>query len=145
MDLNLTIGNGGCGDMSDRMDFTTTPHLAGGKVGPWEVAHQWEDRVNEARNEFEEPVWSWDCNFKLDFDGPLMSVNSRFYPGHKTNEFFQNGHDGWKGWVEIRVGPNSVERREFCEESPEAIRVAVEAHIEAWQNRLMVLLDRSSG
>lgn len=26
------------------------------------------------------PHWGWDYGFKLDFDGPMLSVSSRFYP-----------------------------------------------------------------
>lgn len=41
------------------------------------------DDRNEERNS---PVkWSWDCGLKLDYDGPILRVSSRFYPPHKQS------------------------------------------------------------
>lgn len=31
-------------------------------------------------NRFEAPIWTYDCGYKLDFDGPLLRISSRFYP-----------------------------------------------------------------
>lgn len=46
----------------------------------WEEAREIEEKFNKNKEEWNEPIWSFDCWFKLDFDWPIMSVNSRFYP-----------------------------------------------------------------
>ena len=38
----------------------------------WESARKWEEKVNNDKTE-SEPKWSWDCGFKLDFDGEIIS------------------------------------------------------------------------
>lgn len=50
----------------------------------WDNA-SWQEKVNDKKEIYDEPKWSWDCGFKLDFDGSLLSINSRFYPPHKNS------------------------------------------------------------
>ena len=45
----------------------------------WKEATKWKDKANAEKNEWEEPTWDWDCNFILDFDGPILHLSSRFY------------------------------------------------------------------
>lgn len=45
----------------------------------WEDARSWQDKANEDKGD-SEPLWSFDCGFKLDFDGGILRVSSRFYP-----------------------------------------------------------------
>jgi hypothetical protein len=45
----------------------------------WDNAKAWEEKANEKKEIFDEPKWSWDCNFKLDFDGSLLRVSSRIH------------------------------------------------------------------
>lgn len=57
----------------------------------WDNAKIWQDQANEKKEIPNEPKWEWDCNFKLDFDGSLLGISSRFYPPH-----YNNG-DWWEG------------------------------------------------
>lgn len=54
--------------------------------------------------------WSFDCGFKLDYDGTLMRVESRFYPP-KTHY-----GPGWDGSVAIFFAGNEICKKKFeCE------------------------------
>jgi hypothetical protein len=35
----------------------------------WNEARDWEKKANKNKEEHMEPKWSFDCGFKLDFDG----------------------------------------------------------------------------
>ena len=57
----------------------------------FEEADLWANKANKEKDEFHEPKWSFDCGFKLDFDGPIVDVISRFYPPKK---YYGEGWDG---------------------------------------------------
>jgi ABC-type glycerol-3-phosphate transport system substrate-binding protein len=86
----------------------------------WDEAHEWADRVNKDGNKSEVPFWSWDCGFKLDFDGPLVSVSSRFYP--------PKSHYGptWDGSVAISVLGNPVITKSFDCKTLDELKKSVE-------------------
>lgn len=44
----------------------------------WEQFYKWVDEANKDKDEYGEPYWGTDCHFKLDYDGPLVTVSSRF-------------------------------------------------------------------
>lgn len=46
------------------------------------ASRKWAEQQNEKKSNVE---WSWDCGFKLDYDGDLINVSSRFYPPHKNS------------------------------------------------------------
>lgn len=92
----------------------------------WEQAKEWEEKANGEKDKFTNPIWSWDCGFKLDFDGPLVSVSSRFYPP-KT-------HYGprWDGTIHIEVLGKEVITREFDCASLEELRGKAEAFVQSF-------------
>ena len=71
----------------------------------------------------EEPRWGFDCGFKLDFDGPLVSVSSRFYPP-KT-------HYGntWDGTVSVYLLGNKIAEKKFDCESLDILKLQVEGYV----------------
>ena len=75
----------------------------------WDSASEWAKQVNGDKFE-SKPVWEWDCGFKLDFEGPLINVSSRFYP--------PKSHYGatWDGTVTIgtTLGNASIEKKFDC-------------------------------
>lgn len=73
----------------------------------WSNARAWEEEANKGKQIFNEPKWSWDCNFKLDFDGALLTVSSRLYPPHK------NVSNWWKGSVKINLLDKEILQKEF--------------------------------
>lgn len=95
----------------------------------WDEAKEIEERFNEGKdyskeNQWEgEPVWSFDCGFKLDFDGPIVRASSRFYPP-KT-------HYGptWDGSVSILFGEEELVSKEFNCPTLEELRTQVEEYV----------------
>jgi len=89
----------------------------------WDEAYKWEDVANEEKSEYEEPRWRFDCGLKLDYDGPLLSVSSRFYPP-KT-------HYGpkWDGTVTIYLMGKVIEEKEFECATIDILKEEVETYI----------------
>jgi len=48
----------------------------------WETALEWQNKANDNNNIIK---WSWNCGLKLDYDGDVFRISSRFYPPHKTS------------------------------------------------------------
>lgn len=86
----------------------------------WDNARAWEVLANEKKEIHEEPVWSWDCGFKLDFDGSLLRVSSRFYPPHKNNG------NWWEGNVTILFLDDEILKKEFKCDSLDELKKEVE-------------------
>jgi hypothetical protein len=73
----------------------------------WENAKVWETKANSKKEIYDEPEWTWDCNFKLDFDGSLLRISSRFYPPHK------NSGNWWEGTVYIKLLGEVLLQKQF--------------------------------
>lgn len=58
----------------------------------WDKAREWEKWVNREKDgNHSEPNWSFDCSFKLDYDGAILHFSSRFYP---PAGYYGKGWDG---------------------------------------------------
>ena len=93
-------------------------------------AHEWEDSSNGERKEWEGPLWKFDCGYKLDYDGPLISIESRFFPP-KT-------HYGgtWDGGLSVNLLGEEILKKKFdCPTLP-ALKKEVEEYIETLQAML---------
>jgi hypothetical protein len=87
----------------------------------WDNAKAWLEKANEEKEgTHTEPNWSWDCNFKLDFDGPLLKVSSRFYPPH------YNSKGGWQGFFKVFLFGEEILKKEFECETLDKLREEVE-------------------
>ena len=95
------------------------------------IANKWADTANIAKDKNHEPIWSFDCGFKLDFDGPILEVSSRFYPP-KT-------HYGpkWDGTVSILLLGITISRDKFECDSLE-LRSSVESHVKSIADKLAI-------
>jgi len=69
----------------------------------WKQAEKWKEEANSTERNYD-MEWSWDCGFKLDYDGPLIHVSSRFY---------KNNGDIFDGSVSFYIGDECVFTREF--------------------------------
>lgn len=89
----------------------------------YNIANSWADTANEGKDRHNEPIWSFDCGFKLDFDGPILSVSSRFYPP-KT-------HYGpkWDGTVTVLLLDRPIVEKEFKCDTLQQIKEEVELYI----------------
>lgn len=76
----------------------------------------------------EGPRWCFDCGFKLDYDGPLVDVCSRFYPP-KT-------HYGstWDGTASIMLFDEVIAEKKFDCASLEELKQQVEAYVQSIAN-----------
>lgn len=88
----------------------------------WEDARNWESNANKGKVE-EAPSWSWDCNFKLDFDGDILKLNSRFYP--PTRVYGKN----WNGKVTFTFMGTVVMEKNFECETLEKLKKEVESFV----------------
>jgi|JI10StandDraft_1071094.scaffolds.fasta_scaffold66913_7 hypothetical protein len=102
----------------------------------YEEAYKWAEDANTEREEWRDPKWRFDCGFKLDFDGPLVRVSSRFYPP-KT-------HYGptWDGTVSIMVGDHDVIEKKFDCKTLDELHDSVEKYVSSVRLKLIELLER---
>ena len=91
----------------------------------YEEANEWANKANENKDEYDVPRWSFDCGFKLDFDGSLLCISSRFYPP-KTHYGPQ-----WDGTVSIMKGDVTLFEKEFETNSLDDLRVQVEEYVDS--------------
>jgi len=101
----------------------------------WDEAHIWEKNSN-ADACFGAPEWKFDCGFKLDFDGELMSVRSRFYP--------PKSHYGpkWDGELLISMLGKPVVSKKFEEDSLYMLRLNVERFLNDFVSAIFTLIKR---
>jgi hypothetical protein len=103
------------------------------KISSWDDARSWEESANDKREDTD-ITWSFDCNFKLDFDGSLISVSSRFYPPSYNN------NRGWEGKVDLYCGNAKISTKDFFEGSLDTLRGSVEAYIKGKKMDILRLL-----
>lgn len=76
----------------------------------WDNAKRWQEIANKDKHIEHEPKWDFDCNFKLDFDGSLLSINSRFYP-----PILHYG-EKWDGTLHVKIlGETILEKKFECD------------------------------
>jgi hypothetical protein len=73
----------------------------------WDEAQLWEDMANYNKSEYDEPMWKFDCGFKLDFDGPILRVSSRFYPPK------EHYGAGWNGTISVYIFGEKIADKEI--------------------------------
>lgn len=69
------------------------------------------------------PSWIFDCGFKLDYDGGILTINSRFYP--------PKAHygDTWDGSVHIELMGKHVESKSFDCPTLEELKKQVDEYV----------------
>ena len=92
----------------------------------WDNARAWEKKANIEHEDNGFPKWSFDCGFKLDYDGGLLSVESRFYPPHMNN------HDGWEGGVRINLLFDNLIEKTFKTDSLDDLKDQVEDFLKGY-------------
>lgn len=50
--------------------------LGGNSKEMWDAAYKWQEQANKHNRLIK---WSWDCGLKLDYDGDVCRISSRFY------------------------------------------------------------------
>ena len=98
----------------------------------WDAAKEWEMHANHGKDDL---LWSFDCGFKLDFDGSLVRISSRFYPP-KSHQ-----GDKWDGTLTVTVGETDLKEIKFECDTLEALKVDVEKVSESIKAKLITLLQ----
>ena len=100
----------------------------------WDEARKWQESANNNDLEdYDTPKWSWDCGFKLDFDGPLIGVSSRFYPP-KTDY-----GDSWDGTVSLSVLGKEVSEKRFDCETLDTLKIDVDKYLKTISEKAALL------
>lgn len=88
----------------------------------WDEAKLIQEKLNEGKTD-SEPQWSFDCGFKLDYDGGIISISSRFYP--------PKSHYGatWDGTVSVYCLGDEVEERKFDCKTLDELKIKVEEYV----------------
>lgn len=86
----------------------------------WKKLHTSIDKFNEDKYIYSEPFWGTDCGLKVDFDGPLVHVESRFY---------FKGEGKYTGGVRINLLQTLVAEKDFVADSLEELRPLVEEYV----------------
>lgn len=100
----------------------------------WNDAKDWQEKANEEKEEFE-PKWDFDCSFKLDFDGSLLTVSSRFYPPHK------NTGDHWSGKMRIYFLNERLIEKEFKSDTLDQLKIEVEGFLKKYTEVIRKQID----
>lgn len=103
------------------------------------IADKWAAFANRGTEKGQGPVWSWDCGFKLDFDGPIVKFSSRFYPP-KTHY-----GEKWDGSVTVFILGEKAMKKEFECETLKELKEQVEMFRDGIVNGLRVTLSNYRG
>lgn len=102
----------------------------------WDEAKAIEQNLNNGndREDVDGPTWRFDCGFKLDYDGPLLSVSSRFYPP-KT-------HYGatWDGTATVFLLNEIVGEKKFDSPTLEELKKQVEEYVGGFVEKIKAAL-----
>ena len=102
----------------------------------WDDAYKWSDKANDEKQiEQIEPRWSWDCGLKLDFDGGLLRVSSRFY---------QEQEDVFSGSVSFMINDDTIFEREFSCRHIDNLKKDVEMYVNSVTNSVNKFLSENS-
>lgn len=63
----------------------------------WDAAYKWQEQANKHDKLIK---WEWDCGLKLDYDGDVCRISSRFYPPHKSSAEYGKYH----GTITVMIG-----------------------------------------
>jgi hypothetical protein len=104
----------------------------------WDEARQIELQLNNGIEKddagFAALRWSFDCGFKLDYDGSILRISSRFYPP-KT-------HYGstWDGTVSLYLMGKEVKEKKFDCSTLDELKKQVEAYVQTVINGMEAAL-----
>lgn len=102
----------------------------------WDEAKLIQDKLNEDRPDYS-PKWSFDCGFKLDYDGGIFSISSRFYPP-KT-------HYGptWDGTVTVYCMEEELEQHTFDCNTLGELKIEVDKYVAELKQRILTSFKQS--
>jgi len=100
----------------------------------WKEAYGWTDAANKNK-EGVDVKWDFDCGYKLDYDGELIYVSSRFYPPK------EHYGDTWDGTVRIYISGKKIVEKEFDCPSLDELRDEVESYIKSIAEKVQSAIE----
>ena len=90
----------------------------------WEAARKWEEEANKEDGIIK---WSWDCGLKLDYDGDICRISSRFYPPHKSSDTYGKYH----GTISVMVGDavEYIHEHKIEADTLDSLKIEVEKYV----------------
>lgn len=107
----------------------------------WDLAKSWQIKANNGIHVDDhdihfKPLWCWDSGFKLDYDGNLLKISSRFYP-----PFPHYDDSGWDGDVAIIFLDDTIKEKSFHCESLEDLKSEVESYVNGFVEKIKSILE----
>ena len=96
-----------------------------------ELRKEWAEDLN-SHSVHEGIQWDWTCQAKLNYDGNIVTVSSRFYPKHNLE---QTELHGWHGDISIYT-EDSYLNTDIQAETLFALRDKVEKVLEVFTSRI---------
>ncbi|NCU33112.1 MAG: hypothetical protein EOM23_09330 [Candidatus Moranbacteria bacterium] len=88
----------------------------------WDAAYSWLREVNSDDNLCK---WSWDCGLKLDYDGDICRISSRFYPPHKSSAEYGK----YSGSISVYIGDDEIYKHEVEASSLDDLKAISEGYV----------------
>jgi hypothetical protein len=100
----------------------------------WDEAKVIVEKLNEGKNG-SDLQWSFDCGFKLDYDGEILSVSSRFYP--------PKSHYGetWDGTVTIYFLGKEIKEKDFNCKTLDELKDKVDKYVKNITDRINLIFQ----
>lgn len=99
----------------------------------WQKARILIEGFNEGIED--DPKWDFDVSFKLDYDGDIVRVSSRFYPPPK------NKSGKWEGGVSILLmGKSFIDKDGFVADTIYELKPMVEEYVSQVMDKIKTVL-----
>lgn len=104
---------------------------------PWHDAIKWKKQANEGKDHnscgtLAFPNWSWGCSFRLDYDGGIVRLNSRFWPESPDD----TKEPLWNGVCHFSIFDVNIIEKTFPNTQLDQLRIDVET----WVNETTSLI-----
>lgn len=121
------------------------------EVKNWKDADAWIVSANNGLDEQidEKPFWYWGPGFKLNYDGNIISISSRFYPPESKHlslsvHFESSGETEWTGNVTIYCSINEHYeiKKAFSCKALDDLKLEVESYVHTMNEKFNVFFKQ---
>ena len=88
----------------------------------WDAAYKWQEQANEDDKLIK---WSWNCGLKLDYDGDVCRVSSRFYPPHKNSAEYGK----YDGTITVMIGDTDIREHKIEADTLDELQKLAENYV----------------
>jgi len=87
----------------------------------YDAANEWAEQSNQDDNLCK---WSWDVGLKLDYDGEICTISSRFYPPHKNSAEYGK----YDGIITVLLGEDEIHNYKIEAETLNELKTKAEEY-----------------